>query len=802
MGEGESASESGVSGAAYNDLEAGDWQYIFDGGWPQSPVGLGWTNVTGVAVDKRRNEIYVLQRGEPSVSIWRPDGTPLRQWKDGLFSLPHAIKVFDENTSHEEVWVADMGDGVAPRAAPAHAPGHCLTCFSPDSQHLRTIGTCGAAGSGLDPVQFDRVTDLARDSQGHLFVTDGDRGGKNNRVLKLTGEGKVLDVWNPGNKPGSGPKQFNLPHAVAVDVLDRVWVADAVNARLQVIAADGSYLGELKFPGSELVFGIAFSAVRPGPGANSTGMAFVLTVPADGKGVGQAWIIPVVFDRNEPKRLPDVRALQRWAPRLPSKLTGSATAHLLAVDGGTDRLYLALLGKLPPQEYRKATPRPVIKPSSAKTSPPLPEKFHAVALMHPFWLGDQVAVAEIWYDWSLRAMRVLLLGTMGGFCDLLITEEGTFELAYDGPDPVIGRPSRAVGPFDAERWKLPAPDWLDPHAASCRGLHSVMGVDTSWWRALASAPGPTAQVDWFWFRAGDGSPFRMMFHAWDSPWRLPVIGDYSMSYFPTFERLASVPEPLKEALALPRRPTPSPFPQATGFPAASAYLQAKSGIPPSENTPERVWARIAGLIPGLTPYDPRTKLPHWPPHLYLTAIMTPVSSDDPMPTEVLYDWDVKKQRTRMFKVGGGAQDAILLPDRTYLVQRDASGVVTGCQRITSFGPPNSKWPTTSQCRVMAVIKDNPHLSPGRTTMILQCPMVPPRVLWTWYTTESLPVVFFETSPPPQVGTSLALADYCSYEADPVVDLRAFEPPPQCPDDSAVAAARPGVVALALSSRRT
>src|SRR6201999_675461 len=99
----------------------------------------------------------------------------------------------------------------------------------------------------LDPVQFDKVTNVAFDSEGMMWVTDGDLNGLNNRVLQLNPvTQEVLQVWcAPGDVPGDGPGQFHLPHSIAIDPFDRVWIADALNNRVQILTTGGEFLQQL-----------------------------------------------------------------------------------------------------------------------------------------------------------------------------------------------------------------------------------------------------------------------------------------------------------------------------------------------------------------------------------------------------------------------------------------------------------------------------------------------------------------------------------------------------------------------------
>ena len=176
----------------------------------------------------------------------------------------------------------------------------CLKALNPAGTLVSVIGTCAenSARTGLDPVQFDKVTDIAWDASGELLVTDGDLGGLNSRVLKLDGKGAVHAAWSaPGDQPGSGPKQFNLPHALVVDRCDRMWVADALNHRVQVIGSDGSYRGELTSFGTLGVYAIAFGASFSSPAQS---VLFVGASPSSGGGTGRIFLFVAPMDCMHP----------------------------------------------------------------------------------------------------------------------------------------------------------------------------------------------------------------------------------------------------------------------------------------------------------------------------------------------------------------------------------------------------------------------------------------------------------------------------------------------------------------------
>src|SRR5438046_10521798 len=79
-------------------------------------------------------------------------------------------------------------------------------------------------------------TDVAWDSKGNLYITDGYI---NSRVAKFDKNGDWVKSW--GDK-GTGPGQFRIPHSVVVDRNDNIYVGDRTNHRIQVFDTDGKFL--------------------------------------------------------------------------------------------------------------------------------------------------------------------------------------------------------------------------------------------------------------------------------------------------------------------------------------------------------------------------------------------------------------------------------------------------------------------------------------------------------------------------------------------------------------------------------
>jgi DNA-binding beta-propeller fold protein YncE len=119
--------------------------------------------------------------------------------------------------------------------------GHQVFKFNEDGKLLMTLGKAGVPGDGTDT--FNRPCDVAVGKNGDIFVADGHGDNSNARIVKFTKEGKFIKTW--GSK-GSGPGQFDLPHALAFDSKGRLFVADRNNNRLEVFNQDGKFLFEWK----------------------------------------------------------------------------------------------------------------------------------------------------------------------------------------------------------------------------------------------------------------------------------------------------------------------------------------------------------------------------------------------------------------------------------------------------------------------------------------------------------------------------------------------------------------------------
>jgi hypothetical protein len=339
------SNQSGIPAAARSFGNVG---YVRDPTFPQSS-GISFGTVSWVERDAR-GQIVVVQRAQPPVSVWTPQGALVSSWTTETLGDPHSIS-FHSSAGTSTAWVTDM----APPLLAGTGYGHCLKQFTAAGNPVSAIGTCGedSQGTGLNPVQFDEVTDVAWNAAGNLVVSDGDVNGLNNRVLTLDPRGNVLANWSaPGDKPGSGPGQFHLPHSLVVDRCDRVWIADALNHRVQVIASDGTFRGALTAFGDLGVYAVAFGAELTSP---AEAVVFVGASPSTGGGTGKVSLFLVSMNCNQPS-VANVAPFATFNVPLPPS-TSTTLLHSIAVDPATWDVYVAVLGTgLPPQKW---TPSPL-----------------------------------------------------------------------------------------------------------------------------------------------------------------------------------------------------------------------------------------------------------------------------------------------------------------------------------------------------------------------------------------------------------------------------------------------------------
>jgi sugar lactone lactonase YvrE len=240
------------------------------------PEGRTWGSTSAVDIDKDGKSIWVAERcganscldratGKmsdlPTVLKFDASGKLVKSFGAGLLIFPHGIHIDKDGN----VWVTDGQDDapvpargagggrgaagaeagraaapagpVGPRPGATH--GNQVFKFSPDGKVLLTLGKPGGAAS---PDYFYQPNDVITAPNGDIFVSEG-HGAGNNRVIKFDRTGKFIQEWG---KLGTGPGEFDQPHALAFDSKGLLYVGDRNNNRVQVFDQSGKYIKEYR----------------------------------------------------------------------------------------------------------------------------------------------------------------------------------------------------------------------------------------------------------------------------------------------------------------------------------------------------------------------------------------------------------------------------------------------------------------------------------------------------------------------------------------------------------------------------
>ncbi len=210
------------------------------------PPDIHLGEVAGVAVNSK-GHIFVFSRGNTTGPAYAaaaaqllefaPDGKFLREIGHNLYawSFAHSVRIDKD----DNIWVADKGSDMVIK-------------FNPEGRVAMVFGRkLEASDEGTEPLKhpkpslppvdglFRQVTDMAWDSAGNTYISDGYI---NSRIAKADKDGNWLKSWGePGDKPG----QLNTPHSIAVDAQNNVYVADRGNRRIQVFHTDGKFLRQI-----------------------------------------------------------------------------------------------------------------------------------------------------------------------------------------------------------------------------------------------------------------------------------------------------------------------------------------------------------------------------------------------------------------------------------------------------------------------------------------------------------------------------------------------------------------------------
>ena len=231
------------------------------------PPDIHFGEIAGVAVNSK-GHVFVFSRGNSvgpaymataaQLLEFDPKGKFVREIGKNNFAwaYAHAVRI----DKQDNIWIVDKGSNMILKMNPQ---GRTVWVFGRkgESSHLdvppdyasQLSGILERAGVAITrpqnnnprnpiPVHRDNVfnqpTDVAWDSQGNSYFTDGY---VNSRVAKVNAKGEWIASWG---SLGNGPVQFDTPHGIAVGPKDEIFVADRGNRRIQVLDTNGKFIRE------------------------------------------------------------------------------------------------------------------------------------------------------------------------------------------------------------------------------------------------------------------------------------------------------------------------------------------------------------------------------------------------------------------------------------------------------------------------------------------------------------------------------------------------------------------------------
>ncbi len=193
-----------------------------------------------------RSQNQGVARGGRAAMLWEFDDKYkfVKEWGPNNYAeaFAHAVRV----DKVDNVWQVDEGSGMIVKYNPeaqhifwlGRTPEaidylernlEVLHFTAPPNQAARPLHPTGRVGT------FDRETDVAWDTEGNIFVSDGYG---NSRIVKISPDGhwlKAMGTW------GHDQDQFSTPHSIAADAQNNIYVADRGNSRIQVYDDDFNF---------------------------------------------------------------------------------------------------------------------------------------------------------------------------------------------------------------------------------------------------------------------------------------------------------------------------------------------------------------------------------------------------------------------------------------------------------------------------------------------------------------------------------------------------------------------------------
>src|SRR5437868_3258331 len=206
------------------------------GGGGQNAAGpADQPGISGLAIDAQ-DHIYVFNRGVKPVMVFDTAGTLI---------LAGADQVINGKTINPS-WQHSGGVDWEGNVYVIERDAHRIVKLSPKlDKFLLQLGTTNEKGN--DATHLNLPSGIAILHNGNMIVTDGYG---NNRVILFDKAGKFIKQVGKGaggpTDKGTGPGEWNLPHKLAVDADENLYIIDREGHRLQVFDKNLNYIREIK----------------------------------------------------------------------------------------------------------------------------------------------------------------------------------------------------------------------------------------------------------------------------------------------------------------------------------------------------------------------------------------------------------------------------------------------------------------------------------------------------------------------------------------------------------------------------
>ena len=191
------------------------------------PAGSMYAAVASVAVNSK-GHVFVYHRVPVPLVEFDERGTFVRAFGQQASTRPHSVRI----DTADNIWLVDSAD-------------HTVVKLNSQGEVLMTLGTKGVVGSGdaaAAAQQFNIPSDVAIAPNGDIFISQGEAGGPDPRVIRFTRDGKFITTWSLAFKEGTRSN----PHAIEVDRQGLIYVADREVMRIRVFQPDGTPVRDIQ----------------------------------------------------------------------------------------------------------------------------------------------------------------------------------------------------------------------------------------------------------------------------------------------------------------------------------------------------------------------------------------------------------------------------------------------------------------------------------------------------------------------------------------------------------------------------